>query len=127
MTLFKKDRFDLEQAIMNAWATSEDLDLVYHNTDNLHLNSKDCDILQNQMLGLKYLFELRMEKVWSIFEALIKDDQFKCSDPVITDYDWKAFDDSRQKQRRSCESTDYYKEFFLDENAQMELSLDPLK
>ena len=70
MTSFKKDRFDLEQAIMNAWATGEDLDLVYHNTDNLNLSPKDCDTIQNQLLGLKYLFELRMEKVWSIFGTM---------------------------------------------------------
>lgn len=74
MISYKKiDRFDLEKAIMNAWATSEDLDLVYHNTDNLSLSLKDCDTLQNQMLGLKYLFELRMEKVWDVFEKIIKE------------------------------------------------------
>jgi hypothetical protein len=87
MTSFKKDRFDLEQAIMNAWGTSEDLDLVYHNTDNLRLNSKDCDMLQNQMLGLKYLFELRMEKVWSIFVELIEQEQFKADNEEQRCYD----------------------------------------
>jgi hypothetical protein len=100
MTLFKKDRFDLEQAIMNAWATSEDLDLVYHNTDNLNLTSKDADTIQNQMLGLKYLFELRMEKVWSIFEDMIKDEQFKSlNDDVSSDEnDWDAFKDWKGQQ-----------------------------
>ena len=98
MTSFKKDRFDLEQAIMSAWGTSEDLDLVYHNTDNLDLNSKDCDMLQNQMLGLKYLFELRMEKVWSVFVELIEQDQFKTRD---------------DEQRCYDESIDYYKSMQL--------------
>tara|TARA_Y100000385_G_C12597596_1_gene427375 strand:- start:55 stop:366 length:312 start_codon:yes stop_codon:yes gene_type:complete len=100
MTLFKKDRFDLEQAIMNAWATSEDLDLVYHNTDNLNLTSKDADTIQNQMLGLKYLFELRMEKVWSIFEDMIKDEQFKSlNDDVSSDEnDWAVFKDWKKQQ-----------------------------
>lgn len=101
MTSFKKDRFDLEQAIMNAWATSEDLDLVYHNTDNLNLTPKDCDTIQNQMLGLKYLFELRMEKVWSIFELMIKQGQFKFDYEDINQYkeidEWKAFDDWKEK------------------------------
>ena len=100
MTLFKKDRFDLEQAIMNAWATSEDLDLVYHNTDNLNLTSKDADTIQNQMLGLKYLFELRMEKVWSIFEDMIKDEQFKSlnDDVSLDENDWDAFKDWKGQQ-----------------------------
>ena len=98
MTSFKKDRFDLEQAIMNAWATGEDLDLVYHNTDNLNLNYKDCDELQNQLLGLKYLFELRMEKVWSIFEEMIKHDQFKDDDALTAENSWEAFDNWKKKQ-----------------------------
>lgn len=101
MTSFKKDRFDLEQAIMNAWATSEDLDLVYHNTDNLNLTPKDCDTIQNQMLGLKYLFELRMENVWSIFVELIEQGQFKFDYEDINQYkeidEWKAFDDWKEK------------------------------
>ena len=101
MTSFKKDRFDLEQAIMNAWGTSEDLDLVYHNTDNLNLTSKDCDTIQNQMLGLKYLFELRMEKVWSIFEDMIKHNQFKdLNDEAFPpDNEWKDFEDWKQLQK----------------------------
>ena len=100
MTSFKKDRFDLEQAIMNAWATGEDLDLVYHNTDNLNLTSKDCDMLQNQLLGLKYLFELRMEKVWSVFEDMIKHGQFEDlnDEASLADNEWKAFNDWKDKQ-----------------------------
>ena len=69
----KKDRFDLETAIMSAWNTSEDIDLIFHNTDSLKLNAKDCDTLQNQLLGLKYINDLRMSKVWNVFEELIKE------------------------------------------------------
>jgi hypothetical protein len=68
----KKDRFDLEAAIMSAWNTSEDIDLIYHNTDNLKLDAEYCDTLQNQLLGLKYINDLRMSKVWDVFEELIK-------------------------------------------------------
>jgi hypothetical protein len=72
MTLSKYDRFDLEQAIMVAWGTCEDIDLIYHNTDNFDLNAEDCDNLQNQLLGLRSITELRFEKMWHIFEELIK-------------------------------------------------------
>ena len=37
----KKDRFDLETEIMAAWSTVEDIDLIFHNTDNLNLSAKD--------------------------------------------------------------------------------------
>lgn len=66
-----KDRFDLEAAIMEAWNTTEDIDLVYHNTDNLTLTPKDCDTIQNQLLGLKYIADLRFQKLWDTFEAVI--------------------------------------------------------
>jgi len=79
MTLSKYDRFDLEQAIMVAWGTCEDIDLIYHNTDNLSLNAKDADILQNQLLGLKYITELRFEKMWHIFENLIAHQKLEVS------------------------------------------------
>ena len=73
----KKDRFDLEAALMNAWNTYEDIDLIYHNTDNLKLNAKDCDTLQNQLLGLKHINDLRMSRVWDVFEELIKEGEIK--------------------------------------------------
>lgn len=72
-----KDRFDLETVIMEAWSTCEDIDLIYHNTDNLKLNSKDCDELQNQLLGLRHIAELRFRKLWDIFESMIDSGQFK--------------------------------------------------
>ena len=72
-----KDRFDLEQAIMQAQSTCDDIDLIYHYTDNLQLNARDCDNLQNQLLGLRYLNELRMNKVWDIFVGLIEQGALK--------------------------------------------------
>ena len=73
----KTDRFDLETAIMSAWNTSEDIDLICHNTDNLELNAKDCDNLQNQLLGLKHINDLRMDRVWNVFEELISQGNIK--------------------------------------------------
>ena len=87
MTLSKYDRFDLEQAIMAAWGTCEDIDLIYHNTDNLDLNAEDCDNIQNQLLGLKSITELRFEKVWHIFEELIHNQKLEVADDDIVDFD----------------------------------------
>lgn len=66
-----KDRFDLESAIMEAWHTCDDIDLIYHNTDKLKLNAGDCDNLQNQLLGLRHVSELRFQKLWDVFESMI--------------------------------------------------------
>jgi len=73
----KKNRFDLEQAIMTAWATCDDIDLIYHNTDNLHLSAEDCDNLQNQLLGLKAIADLRFNNLQSIFEEMASLNSFK--------------------------------------------------
>jgi len=68
----EKTRFDLETAIMNAWNTCDDIDLVFHSTDKLHLSLEECDTLQNQLLGLEHMHALRMARVWAIFEDLLK-------------------------------------------------------
>tara|TARA_B110000285_G_scaffold234910_1_gene313629 strand:- start:226 stop:450 length:225 start_codon:yes stop_codon:yes gene_type:complete len=73
----KKDRFDLESALMEAWHTSEDINLVFHSTDNLDIAGGDLDVLQNQLLGLKSLSDLRMARLWSVFEELIKQGDIK--------------------------------------------------
>jgi len=72
----EKNRFDLETDIMQAWNTTEDIDLIYHATDKLKLNAEDCDTLQNQLLGLKYITELRFQKLWDTFESSINNGVF---------------------------------------------------
>ena len=81
----EKNRFDYERArhavvletdIMQAWNTTEDIDLIYHATDKLKLNAEDCDTLQNQLLGLKYITELRFQKLWDTFESSINNGVF---------------------------------------------------
>jgi len=39
-----------------------------------------------------------MEKVWSIFEEMIKTEQFKEHDALTADTSWKAFDDWKKRQ-----------------------------
>lgn len=72
-----RDRFELESAIMAAWTTCEDIELIFHNTDNLDLDAEDCDTLQNQLIGLMAISELRFEKLWNIMEDLIKQGDLK--------------------------------------------------
>lgn len=77
----KKDRFDLESEIMAAWGTVEDIDLIFHNTDNLNLSAKDCDNLQNQLLGLRSIAELRFQKLFKTFEYMVHSGQ--CSGTMV--------------------------------------------
>lgn len=63
------DRFELEQAIMNAWHTADDLSLL---ADAAIEETMDIDDLSNALLGLQQLHTMRAKKVFDIFEALIE-------------------------------------------------------
>lgn len=64
------DRFDLEQHIMQAWITSEDLDLFLWKL----MDSPDEmteDEIANMLIGIKTIHDARMRKLWNTFEELL--------------------------------------------------------
>jgi len=62
-------RFDLEQAIMACWNTGEDINLV----SSKALEGKMTeDELSNALIGIEQLHDMRCEKVFDIFEELIR-------------------------------------------------------
>lgn len=63
------DRFDLEQAIMNAWATADDLDLLAREVLE---GEADPDTLANTLEGLRQLHILRSKRLFDIFERLVE-------------------------------------------------------
>lgn len=71
MTIFKqKDRFDLEQEIMECWNVTKDIDNLYH-----ALESLDQDQRMNYLLGLHQIYEVKFEKLWATFEQCIRNKQ----------------------------------------------------
>ena len=70
------NRFDLEQAIHQAWQTEQDLYLIYETT----LDGRDKlteDEIANRLLGLSCLHSDRMNKLWVVFEQLIENGNIK--------------------------------------------------
>lgn len=69
-----KTRFDLEQEIMACWAVTDDINRIYyHLGDNPKfkgMSSEAEDEIMNLLLGLKSLYELKFENLWSTFENL---------------------------------------------------------
>lgn len=66
------DRFDLEQAILSAWSTKEDVDLFVEKfLDGASPMTEDE--VTNYMIGLSSIHEARCEKLFRIFERLIVD------------------------------------------------------
>ena len=71
---------DLESAIMLAWQTSEDIDLLYkHHGD--HPVPMTEDDVANALWGIKVLHDMRMEKLMDTYCRKFELDQY-CTDPV---------------------------------------------
>lgn len=70
-TLFKpKDRFDLEQEIMECWNVVKDIQNFYHAQENM-----DQDEQMNYLLGLETIYEVKFNKLWNTFEQCVKNKQ----------------------------------------------------
>lgn len=68
------DRFDLEQAIMNCWHTTDDLDLLAEAVLDGEL---EVDAISNALMGIRELHNLRAKKVFEVFEFLVKDGELE--------------------------------------------------
>jgi len=62
-----KNRFDLEQEILDCWGVVDDIDTIYH-AEPLYENT---DEMMNALLGLKTLYKLKFERLFSTFEDCV--------------------------------------------------------
>ena len=67
------DRFTLEGKIMNCWQVVDDLKLVYRN-EQLY---KDEDEMQNALLGMFTLYQLKFEELFATYEKLIEEEKIR--------------------------------------------------
>ena len=65
------DRFDLEEAIMNAWRTSDDIKAFYKSSEYM-----DEDQVMNALMGLEIFAEMRFNELWNTFEQCISNGIF---------------------------------------------------
>ena len=61
-----KDRFDLEQEILDCWGICDDIQTILE-TDSLNLS----DDVQNLLIGLKALYQLKFQRTFDTFENLV--------------------------------------------------------
>jgi hypothetical protein len=66
-----KTRFDLEQEIMQCWSVVEDLDLLLEECEKI-TDAEVCDHIQNIVLGLRSVSEMRFQNMFNTFEDLIR-------------------------------------------------------
>ncbi len=64
------DRFDLEQQIMKCWSVTEDIDNLYHAAESM-----SEDEVQNYLLGLNIIYEVKFNKLWDTFEKCVRSNQ----------------------------------------------------
>ena len=70
-----KDRFDLEQHIMECWNVTSDvqmlLEAILDSPRFDKMPAEYSDSIANMLLGVKELYEMRFERLWSTFEDCI--------------------------------------------------------
>ena len=63
----KFDRFDFEQQLLDCWNITKDLKTVYEGIcDSSPALTEDQTV--NALMGLEILYELKFNKLWSMFE-----------------------------------------------------------
>jgi hypothetical protein len=75
-----KNRFDLEQEIMECWNITSDIDDVYEyvmNGNGNELSTDERDRVANILLGVSQLYELKFNKLFNTFEECVKVGEFK--------------------------------------------------
>ena len=66
-----KDRFDLEQQIMTCWNIIDDVDAVYRWIETLDLDPKACDQIQNALLGIVSMGNIKFDEMFKTFETMV--------------------------------------------------------
>ena len=72
-------KVDLESAIMVAWQTSEDIDLLFKHYGDHPVPMSEDEVL-NALLGIKTLHDMRMEKLMDTYCRKFELNQY-CTDP----------------------------------------------
>ena len=99
---------DLEDAIMVAWRTSDDLDLFFkHHAD--HPKPMTEDEVSNMIYGIKQLHDIRMEKLMDMMCRVHKLNQYTTDPKILAEREklmeraiefGKKFDEPKKKGKK---------------------------
>jgi len=71
-----KNRFDLEEAMGEMAQLPNDIDTIMYAYADSPIKATEDEIL-NMLIGVKQLHETRYQKMWGVFEDLIKNKAIK--------------------------------------------------
>ena len=66
------NRFELEDAMSNLHQLGEDIDTIIYAIGDCPIKHTE-DQLLNMLIGIKQLHDTRYQKMWDVFEQLIKE------------------------------------------------------
>lgn len=70
-TKYNMDRFDLEDAMSALYNMGDDIDVILHSYMDAKIRPTEDD-MANMLIGVKALHNARYQKMWQVFEELIK-------------------------------------------------------
>lgn len=83
MSETNRNRFDLEQDIMNCWSVVDDIKEL--NRCMLDRRKLTEDEVSNYLLGLETIYQVKFERLFETFEMLIRKNAF--NDREVNTYD----------------------------------------
>ena len=63
-------QFDVEQGILNCWMVTDDIKLIYEHIGNQGMTE---DQIMNALIGLETLYQMKFDKLFNDFEAMLKE------------------------------------------------------
>jgi len=72
-----RDRFLLEQYIMQCWHVTDDVDVVMDYLEGVKMDAKDLDTLLNMLSGMKAIYNQRFDMTFRLFEELVRKGDIK--------------------------------------------------
>lgn len=66
------NRFDLEEAMSALHNMGDDIDIILHAYTDSEIKPTEDD-MANMLIGVKALHEARYQRMWQVFEQLVKE------------------------------------------------------
>jgi len=69
----KRDRFMLEQKLMDCWHVTDDIDTISEYVgENINIPANERDRLMNMLIGMRDLYHLKFDHTMNLFGELVK-------------------------------------------------------
>ena len=68
----KRDRFMLEEMIMQCWHVTDDIGTVLSYMEKANIPAKDMDVLMNMLHGMQAIYNQRFSDMMDLFGEMIR-------------------------------------------------------